>query len=149
VVGLLEEVVASVGEVEGCLATLRFGGRLVAAHLGLRSGSTLHYWLPAYDPEFATFSPGTLLLAAMIREAEAQHVERIDLGKGEHDYKLRFANTSVRLGAGSIEPLSVRTMARRARRCLGSVRWLRHVRAQARQARAPAGTVPDDHGDTR
>jgi CelD/BcsL family acetyltransferase involved in cellulose biosynthesis len=139
VVGLLDDVTASAGEIEGSLATLRCGGRVVAAHLGLRSGTTLHYWLPSYDPAFAAFSPGTVLLSELIHNAHFHGVQRIDLGKGQHPYKLRFANGSVRLGAGSVERWSTTTLVRRARRTARSVEWIRRART-----RIGAGTAQNE-----
>jgi CelD/BcsL family acetyltransferase involved in cellulose biosynthesis len=76
----------------GILSTLRAGDRLVAAHFGLRSAAVWHYWFPAYDPAIARYSPGLLLLLAMVRGAPLAGVRRIDLGKGDAPYKDRLMN---------------------------------------------------------
>src|SRR5437762_3430074 len=57
----------------GMLSVLYAGDRLVAAHLGLRSDTVWHYWLPAHDvdPALAPCSPGLLLIVAMARHAES------------------------------------------------------------------------------
>jgi CelD/BcsL family acetyltransferase involved in cellulose biosynthesis len=84
----------------GVLSTLEAGGRVIAAHFGLRSGPVLHYWFPVYDPEFSRFSPGRLLLAAIIDAAPAQGVSRIERGLGTAPVKRDFANAEVAYGRG-------------------------------------------------
>ena len=86
----------------GMLSTLHAGDRLVAAHLGLRSRTIWHYWLPAYDPAFGHYAPGLVLLLEMARAAERLGLERIDLGKGSEPYKARFATGEVPLLEGSV-----------------------------------------------
>ncbi len=73
----------------GVLTVLRAGDRLVAAHFGLLGHDRLSWWFPAYDPEFGRHSPGLILLLSVIREAAERAVPVIDLGRGEHGYKLR------------------------------------------------------------
>lgn len=81
----------SLREVEfgGMLSAVYAGPDLLAAHFGLRAGRVLHWWFPAYDPAFARFSPGWVLLRAVIQAAPEMGVERIDLGRGIDDYKRR------------------------------------------------------------
>ncbi len=50
----------------GLLSVLYAGDRPVAAHFGLRSRTVLSCWFPAYDRDFATFSPGRVLYLRMI-----------------------------------------------------------------------------------
>ena len=64
----------------------------VALHLGLRAANVLHYWFPVYNPRYRAFSPGLLLLASIIQEAEAHGITEIDLGEGMSRYKRLFAN---------------------------------------------------------
>jgi CelD/BcsL family acetyltransferase involved in cellulose biosynthesis len=86
----------------GTLSVLYAGGQIVAAHLGARSRSVWHCWLPCYDRRFSKFSPGSLLLIEMARRAEALGMRYIDLSQGVEAYKLRFMNGSVVIAAGSI-----------------------------------------------
>jgi CelD/BcsL family acetyltransferase involved in cellulose biosynthesis len=72
----------------GVLTALRAGDRLVAAHLGLLGRDRLSWWFPAYDPELGRYSPGLILLLSLIAEAAERAVPVIDLGRGEHSYKL-------------------------------------------------------------
>ncbi|MCF6469359.1 GNAT family N-acetyltransferase [Nonomuraea sp. MG754425] len=73
----------------GVLSTLRAGPHLLAAHFGLRSGGVLHWWFPVYDPAYARLSPGWILLRELVCAAPALGVTRIDLGRGEDEYKRR------------------------------------------------------------
>ncbi len=73
----------------GILSTIRLGPRLVAAHFGMRSGGVLHWWFPVYDPEFAAFAPGWILLRELTAAAPSLGLTRIDLGRGDDEYKRR------------------------------------------------------------
>jgi CelD/BcsL family acetyltransferase involved in cellulose biosynthesis len=71
----------------GILSAMYAGNRLVAAHMGMRARSVLHYWFPSYDRSFQQYSPGLLLLLNMARKAASGKVSTIDLGKGDALYK--------------------------------------------------------------
>jgi CelD/BcsL family acetyltransferase involved in cellulose biosynthesis len=73
----------------GVLSAVFAGPHLFAAHFGLRAGPVVHWWFPVYNPQFSRFSPGWMLLYAVIEAAEQLGVERIDLGRGMDDYKRR------------------------------------------------------------
>ncbi|MFF5574058.1 GNAT family N-acetyltransferase [Streptomyces luteogriseus] len=74
-------------ECSGTLSVLYAGERPVAAHFGLRSASVLACWFPAYDPEFAKFSPGLVLHLRMAEAAAAEGIGTLDLGRGAAEYK--------------------------------------------------------------
>ena len=63
-----------------------------ALHLGIRAANVLHCWFLVYNPRFARFSPGLLLLAKMIREAASHGIDEVDLGEGVSWYKSLFAS---------------------------------------------------------
>ncbi|MFF9062560.1 GNAT family N-acetyltransferase [Streptomyces sp. NPDC101213] len=71
----------------GTLSVLYAGGRPVAAHFGLRSTTVLACWFPAYDPEFAKYSPGLVLHLRMAEAAAAEGIGLLDLGRGAAEYK--------------------------------------------------------------
>ncbi|WP_113704548.1 GNAT family N-acetyltransferase [Nonomuraea lactucae] len=73
----------------GVLSTLYAGPHLVAAHFGMRSGGVLHWWFPVYDPAFAGLAPGWMLLRELVAAAPRLGVSRIDLGRGDDEYKRR------------------------------------------------------------
>jgi len=86
------------------LSTLRAGGQLVAAHLGMvagnRCGGVFSSWIPVVNPQFGRYSPGTILMWEIIQAAEAQGIEQIELGRGENQLKRRFANKTEPMGIG-------------------------------------------------
>jgi hypothetical protein len=47
-----------------------------------------------FDPQFSFYSPGKVLLFAMVEEFSDSGVEEIDFGSGEAEYKARFGNFS-------------------------------------------------------
>jgi CelD/BcsL family acetyltransferase involved in cellulose biosynthesis len=84
----------------GVISSLEAGGRLLAAHFGLRRGPILHYWFPVYDPALARYGPGRLLLAAIIEAAPLHGISRIERGVGTTQAKRDFANAEVTYGRG-------------------------------------------------
>lgn len=101
----------------GVISSLRVGGRVAAVHMGMRSRHVLHYWFPTYDPAYARYSVGTMLLFRIAQAVAARGLRTIDLGKGDAPYKRRVMTGSAALAEGSAE------------RC----RWLRPL-ARAREA---------------
>lgn len=128
-VALLERLQATRAEgFAGVLSTLTAGDRLVAAHIGMRSPTVLHYWFPAYDGEHAKSAPGRILLLELIRASAAAGIGAIELGAGDEDYKRRFANGAVPVAAGYVGSASLPLWLRR----------LRHL-AEAAARRLPVG----------
>jgi len=78
----------------GVVSALYAGDQLVAAHFGMQSRQVLHWWYPAYDAGFGSYSPGLILCLELAREAAARNVTRIDLGYGDERYKLGFISGS-------------------------------------------------------
>jgi CelD/BcsL family acetyltransferase involved in cellulose biosynthesis len=113
-VELLERAHAAQAEgFGGVLSALWAGDRMVAAHMGLRSSTVLHYWFPAYDGAHAKLAPGRILLLEMIRGAAAAGVRRIELGAGDEGYKDRFANGAIPVAAGFVGSPSLSLWSRR------------------------------------
>ncbi len=104
-------------EFGGTLSAIYAGPDLLAAHFGLRAGRVLHWWFPAYDPAFARFSPGWVLLRAVIQAAPSMGVDRIDLGRGIDDYKRRAMTGHELVSEGAVirNPLRHRTASARRR----------------------------------
>jgi CelD/BcsL family acetyltransferase involved in cellulose biosynthesis len=99
----------------GVLSTLHAGPHLVAAHFGLRSGSVLHWWFPVYDPEFGNLAPGWMLLRELVIAAPGMGVGRIDLGRGDDEYKRRAKTGETLVCQGIVTRNPVRQAVRRAR----------------------------------
>ncbi|MFC5638163.1 GNAT family N-acetyltransferase [Streptomyces bullii] len=90
-------------ECTGTLSVLYAADRPVAAHFGLRSASVLACWFPAYDPEFAKYSPGLVLHLRMAEAAAAEGIGTLDMGRGAAEYKdaLRTGELPVYEGAAT------------------------------------------------
>jgi CelD/BcsL family acetyltransferase involved in cellulose biosynthesis len=99
----------------GILSTLHAGPHLVAAHFGIRSGSVLHWWFPVYDPEFASLAPGWLLLRELVLASPTLGITRIDLGRGDDEYKRRAKTGETLVSQGIVTRSSTRKVLRRAR----------------------------------
>jgi CelD/BcsL family acetyltransferase involved in cellulose biosynthesis len=109
----------------GMLSLLYAGEKLLAGHIGMRSRSVWHYWFPAYDPQFAKYSPGLILLLKMAEHAPQIGLRTIDLGTGLTLYKRRLMNASISVAEGSVERPSWLSFLRAARR---KAKRLVHIR---------------------
>ena len=86
----------------GTLSTLSAGGRLVAAHFGIRTATRLSLWFPAYDSSFARYSPGLLLFFGMAEAAPDHGVGILDLGKGTEAYKQSLTSWTYPVASGRV-----------------------------------------------
>jgi CelD/BcsL family acetyltransferase involved in cellulose biosynthesis len=100
----------------GLLSTVHAGPHLLAAHFGLRSGQVLHWWFPVYDKKFGPLSPGWILLREVIIAAGSLGITRIDLGRGEDDYKRRAMTGASTVCLGAVTSGGVRGALRKASR---------------------------------
>jgi CelD/BcsL family acetyltransferase involved in cellulose biosynthesis len=117
----------------GLLSVLYAGDRPVAVLFGMRSHRVLHSWVAAYDTQVRRVSPGMQLWTALLRAAPRYGVARIDLGKGDEDYKRHLGNGATTVGEGAIDQSSSRRAAKFA--------WYRiHQRMRASPLRAPLTT---------
>jgi len=103
------------GSFGGVLSTLHAGPHLIAAHFGIRSEKVLHWWFPGYDPEFGALGPGWMLLRELVAAAPALGIERIDLGRGDDEYKRRAKTGEVWVCQGLVTRNPARRALRRAR----------------------------------
>ncbi|WP_329457533.1 GNAT family N-acetyltransferase [Streptomyces sp. NBC_01497] len=85
----------------GVLSVLYVGDRPVAAHFGLRSRSVLSCWFPAYETEFAKYSPGLILHLRMAEAAAAEGIGMLDLGRGAAEYKDSLKTGALKVYEGS------------------------------------------------
>ncbi len=97
----------------GMLSCLYAGDRLVAAHFGMSSHHVAHWWFPSYDREWSKYSPGRGLIYSMSEHAHEHGITRIDLGKGDEDYKFKMASGVDQVAEGSVDlRLSSRLLGR-------------------------------------
>ena len=97
----------------GTLSVLYAGERPVAIHLGLRSSATLACWFPTYDVALSKYSPGLMLHLFMAEAAAASGLPRLDLGKGDEEYKTVLGNQQLTVAEGCVERPSAVALARR------------------------------------
>ncbi len=102
--GLLERICGTTTkQFSGILTALFAGDELIAAHLGMRGDAVLSSWIPAYDHQYARYSPGLVLHIEMAKHAAPIGIERIDLGRGYNDMKAGLASAATPVAVGSIE----------------------------------------------
>jgi CelD/BcsL family acetyltransferase involved in cellulose biosynthesis len=99
----------------GILSTLHAGPHLLAAHFGMRSGNVLHWWFPVYDPRWANLGGGWILLREMVSVSPELGFRRIDLGRGEEDYKLRAKTGHSMVSQGIVTTSGGLRMVRRVK----------------------------------
>jgi|ERR1041384_1276098 CelD/BcsL family acetyltransferase involved in cellulose biosynthesis len=111
----------------GVLSVLYAGKELAAAHMGIRSRRIWHYWFPAYNPKYARYSPGLILLLKMVQHSSTLGPDIIELGgPSDYLYKQRLMNSEIDLAEGTIERPSLANLARRVGRA--SKEWIRRSR---------------------
>jgi CelD/BcsL family acetyltransferase involved in cellulose biosynthesis len=87
------------------VSSLSAGEKLLATHFGSFNDGRFGWWIPAYDPTFQKYSPGRLLLLALLRaSAERKHLE-FDFLVGDEDYKFLYATHNRVIGPLGTPPL--------------------------------------------
>jgi CelD/BcsL family acetyltransferase involved in cellulose biosynthesis len=106
------------GSFGGMLSAVYAGPHLMAAHFGLRDGEVLHWWFPVYEPVHAHLAPGWILLRELVTAASVLGLRRIDLGRGEDEYKRRAMTGHTLVCAGMVTAGSLQRQLRRAQRAV-------------------------------
>ncbi len=78
----------------GFQTSLWSGDTFVSAHFGVREGRAFHPWIAAYDPQFAHYSPGNLLLKNIIEHMPQMELDEYDLAEGHDHYKKYYTNAA-------------------------------------------------------
>lgn len=140
----------------GRVSTLRYDGKIVAAHMGLQAGPVLHSWTHVFDPAEAKHSPGMVMMYLLAKTAAENGVARIDLGRGDEGYKSRFANQTMTVSEGGVDTRLLHRLAGRTW-CRGreAVRasalakpaqsFVRKIRNLAKQTLASTASHAADH----
>jgi CelD/BcsL family acetyltransferase involved in cellulose biosynthesis len=84
----------------GVLSTMSVGGQRIAAHFGIMGNGVFQYWLPVYNPDFAKYAPGRLLIHHIIESSCAERIHTIDQGEGDTASKRELANEEQQLFRG-------------------------------------------------
>ena len=64
----------------------------------------LHWWFPVYDPEFSRLDPGWMQIRAMLEASPQLGLERIDLGRGDGEWKRWLATGHQLVCQGAVIP---------------------------------------------
>ncbi len=89
------------------ISSLRAGGTLVAAHVGVVHEGRFSYWMPAYEPSMAAFSPGRLLLEALLQASQELGHREFDFLIGDEDYKWFYATHARLIGPVGKPPIDL------------------------------------------
>jgi CelD/BcsL family acetyltransferase involved in cellulose biosynthesis len=110
------------------VALLEMDNRLIAYEWGFRTPDRILPYNKAYLPEYGRFSPGTMLVPAVIDFGYRQGCREYDFSRGEQPYKWRWATESrpslrveiwsprirsrlARIGFLSVRPLALRALS--------------------------------------
>lgn len=104
----------------GVLSTLSAGDQWLASHFGIMGNGMLQYWLPVYNPDFARYAPGRLLLHRIIQASASAAIHTIDRGEGDTPSKRELANEEHRLYRGLWHNKSLASFALRG---FNSLSW--------------------------
>ena len=96
---ILDAIAASDG---GFHTSLWSGDQLVSAHFGFRDGKAFHPWIAAYDPAFAHYSPGNILLKRIIMSMPEMGLDDYDLAEGHDHYKKYYTNASRHIRSANV-----------------------------------------------
>ncbi len=94
------------------LSVLWCGDRPSAISYSLRSLGVLHGWFMAYDRQLSVYAPGLILLLETARSAADFGIRRIDLGKGEEEYKISFTSGVTPVSKGSVPCTLIKRLSR-------------------------------------
>lgn len=98
------------------LVSLHIDGRHAASELALQSDSVMHGWITAFEPEFAQYSPGNMVVQMMLEEMSRGGPNIYDAGPGLDHYKRHHSNFQAPVGSGVVR---AREFAVRPDRLLG------------------------------
>lgn len=135
---LLRNLLTGNPQLTGMLSVLWHGQEPVAISYVLRSFSVGHVWFIAYNRQYATYSPGMIMMLKLAEQGAARGLRRIHLGAGDQRFKQSLANGSVPVSVGTVESPTVGTVLR------DTWRWTRTIAAATpwlAYCKAPVGLL--------
>ena len=90
------------GDLRGMSYVLKAGEAELAFAFTLETSSHAFGWFCSYDPHFAKYSPGTLMILSMISDFHERKLKSFDLGPGGEPWKERFASAHRKVCIGHI-----------------------------------------------
>lgn len=73
------------------LYRLKYNGKAVASAYLMLKDKVIYYYIGGYDPDMKKFSPGSLLILLVIKEAIENGIKYFDFLMGSENYKYNFA----------------------------------------------------------
>jgi CelD/BcsL family acetyltransferase involved in cellulose biosynthesis len=137
--GWTEEMVRTIGQSEDPdfglgFATLRAGGWLASAEIGLLSGGVYHLWLPVYEPAFGRYGPGMMMTLKTLQALAGVGVRRVDFGRNDAEYKGYLADPHEIVHEGFAAPAAaLSALADRTLSMAGPLQKLGDLRTRARR----------------
>ncbi len=108
------------------LSALKASGEVIAIQWGLRQGDRHYYLISGFEGgNWRKFSPGRLLMEAMLKWCHANGILLLDFGIGDEDYKYKYCDDHLAL-FGTLKPVTLRGRAYAAR--VRALAWLRATR---------------------
>jgi len=80
-----------------CLVFLKANEQTLAAQYNFMYGGTLYYHSVAFDPDWARYSPGSVLLLMVLENAIENRFSKFDFLRGMEEYKMHWAKTTCRV----------------------------------------------------
>ena len=121
------------------LAAVVAGEQTVAVQAMVAAGGEVSYWLGGFDEAWSRSKPALVALLAAVEDAFERQDDRLDLGAGVQEYKLRFADGQEVLEWSSVVPRGVRApldwallAPSRARSALGRATYERRASLRRR-----------------
>ncbi|MBW4540356.1 MAG: GNAT family N-acetyltransferase [Myxacorys chilensis ATA2-1-KO14] len=90
------------------VSSLSSKDQVIAAHMGLLANGRLYFWVPAYDVNFSSCSPGRLLLEMLLEESFNREHTEFDFLIGGETYKWDYATHTRLIAELGSRPLSLR-----------------------------------------
>lgn len=78
-------------------AVLELDGKPIAWHFGFAYNQVYHWVRPAFDPSYAEFSPGLVLLAHLFEYALSNGYKEFNFLRGSEPFKMRWADSTRRV----------------------------------------------------
>ncbi|MGH2865730.1 MAG: GNAT family N-acetyltransferase, partial [Solirubrobacteraceae bacterium] len=99
---MLREAASTLGPDRLRLWAAEIEGEPISVQLFIAAGDEVKYWNGGWSEAHADLKPSMLTILAALQDAIARGQRRLDLGVGEHAYKLRFADSEDALTWGGL-----------------------------------------------
>jgi len=125
---LLRNLLTDQQQLTGMMSVLWHGAEPVAISYVLRGFHIAHAWFIGYNPQYAPYSPGMIMMLKLAEQAAEKGIRRIHMGAGDQRFKQSLCNGAVPVSVGTVEAPTLGTMLRDAwrwsRSAAASTPWL-------------------------